>query len=326
MVSSESNKIGIGEIFKYLFITAIVVLLVVGILVLVFYDKDKQDLPPECNDGLDNDYDNLTDYPADLNCSNPIDNSEKSYSNIWWFLGVLAIIIVVIVFFMKKFGKEEKVAIIKEIVPINRAIELTYSDLLKNKFDDIDCKIKIEKDGYVLYSPMEYGVITEQNRHIHHEYTTGEKYLILFFCVNQGAFANYYVTFTPLDKGEKEIKMGIPRVESGKWVENWNRKSKTFRMGSIQNEKARLKIMELEAISSGDNKSMHEAQALLSSLGGNSESSVFVDEDDNESRERIRLENMKNTKNKYDKKNKASNSSGAVSQLADSNSEVGDDE
>jgi len=37
-------------------------------------------LPKQCNDNIDNDGDNLTDYPADLGCDSPLDEDETDYT------------------------------------------------------------------------------------------------------------------------------------------------------------------------------------------------------------------------------------------------------
>lgn len=314
-----------GTIIKYVAIFLILAL-IVGLAVWKVFlegktiEQDNVQKLPQCSDGKDNDNDGSIDMD-DPNCLTPQDNFERDYSWLKWIFGgilVLAIIIGIWYFISKNKPEDDKEGINPEPIKPQRGYELAISSLLKYKLKDIPARVIIEKDGYERWETMEEDIIEYDDMFPHTE--NGQLFSFVFIRINEGRWAGQHMIAYPLSKGEDFIKGGVPRFESHAWLGNWSKKSRTFRMSSPDTEKARLELLKLEAIADGDKEALMETDALLKSLGTGSKS-AFVDEDDEEYRERMRLIA---SNNQYKKKGKTKKNTNTT--MPDMNFEGGDEE
>lgn len=315
-----------GTIIKYVMIS-IIIFAVLGALgwKLFFEGKtiEQENIQklPQCSDGEDNDGDGLSDS-NDPQCLSPEDKWERDYSWLKWIFGGIigfGIIIGIWYFISKNKPDEDKEGINPEPIKPQRGLELAVSSLLKYKFKDIPARVVIEKDGYDRWETMEEDIIEYDDMFPHTE--NGQLFQFVFIKVNQGRWAGNHLIAYPLSKGEEFIKGGVPRFESHAWLGNWTRKSRTFRMSSPDTEKARLELLKLEAIADGDKEALLETDALLKSLGSSDSKSAFVDEDDEEYKERLRLINAQNNNKKKNTKKR-----NTQTQTPEMNFEGGDEE
>lgn len=285
-----------GTIIKYVLIF-IIIASVVGLGMYYFFlngktiDEPVENKLPQCSDGIDNDGDGLIDYRSDgsgdPDCKSANDPFERNLSWLFWL--VILILIGGIAGFgyyaySKYHDKSGGSEVLPEPVSPQRAYQLAISDQLKNRFTDIACRIIEEKDGYTLYEPFEEDVIIEEDRESHSPVNIGKTFQFSFISVRQGIWAGKHLMVYSLSDGEKGIKEGIKKFRSGTWINHYVAKRRDYNLGSPTGEKARLQLLQLEALKEGDKDTITEAQNLLSSLGSGS---AFVDESEDEYQQRM---------------------------------------
>lgn len=299
-----------GTIIKYIIIAVIIGLLGFS-LFWKFYlngktiEEDNVQKLPQCSDGKDNDGDGFVDM-QDQNCASPDDKFERDFSWLKWIFGfilLIGIIYAVWYFATKKKDKDDdEDGIVPEPVDSHRGFELVKSHLLRYKFKDIPSRvIKVEKDEFLILEPFQEDAIEVENEYFDVNRNTGERFHFWFISVLIGKWAGHHLVAVSLSKGEKFIKGGNIRFETGTWIGNFTKKIQNFNMSSPQGEKQRLELLKLDAIREGDKDTLAETQNLLNSLGGSN--SAFADEDEEMWKERIRL-GQSNSKKKSNKSNK----------------------
>lgn len=293
-----------GTIIKFVIITTILALVIGAIIWRVYYDGEKietqENSKPQCNDGLDNDGDGKTDYgyDGDPDCKSPEDMFERDYTWLKTVISILAIIgLIYLVWIVarKHFNKDEKENLQEPVEP-DRAYELVLSNLLKTRFKDIDVEIIREEDGYLLYRPICDEHIISFNRFPVEHPKTGVPIQFEDIEVNVGKWRGYHRLIFFIGKGEQHLKGGHIRFEKNKWEGNWTTRSRTYNISSPVAEKTRLAFETLDAIRDGDKDTVMQNQNLMNAIG--SSQSAFVDEDDEEFKERMRLQNYQNAMKK----------------------------
>jgi hypothetical protein len=308
----EENKLSRKQIFGFVAIAVLVVGLL-GLFVAIQFDSSAKTDPngepvlPQCSDGIDNDGDGYTDENDDQ-CVSKTDNMEASMSGFVWFLiisGIIATVIIIVIYRKnnKNIDQNQDDSVLPKPIHPQRAWKLTLSWLLQYKFTDIRAWIEREKDGYELYYPVSEEYITIDNQFEHTDSKSNEKFMIYHISVSKGVWSGCHTLFISLQRGEQYLKDGVLRFEKGTWVGNWTRKSRTYNTGSVQDEKTRLQLMKVEAMHEGDKERLAEVDTVLSSMGTNQPSAFVDDLDDEEYKERLRIQAIQNnTTKKKDKK------------------------
>ncbi len=259
-------------------------------------------------------------YLSDIEISRPekpnndIENKpffDRDFSNLkWLFLLLFGVGVgygIWYLFFNKKKPKDDEEDLIPEPVDSYRAFELVKSHLLRYKFKDIPSRIiRQEKEDFLILEPFNQDCIEVQNEYFDVNRNTGERFHFWFISVLVGKWSGHHLVAVSLSKGEKYIKGGNIRFESGTWIGNFTKKIQNFNMSSPQGEKQRLELLRLDAIRDGDKDTIMETQQMLNSLGSSTTSSAFADEDEEMWKERIRTGQM-NSKTKKPKTKKTAN-------------------
>lgn len=192
---------------------------------------------------------------------------------------------------------------IVEEVSYERAYKLMISEYLKTKAKDIPARAIEESDGYMLLEPVDDEAIIEYERYPDVNRVTGVKFIFSFIQVNVGKCAGLHLLGHSISYGEEYMKKGLMRVESNTWSGKWTKRTKTFNMSSPEAEKTRLKLLGIEALSEGDDRTSNAIQSIISDNPSSKQQyNVFDDEDDEEMRQRLKLQNQMNPKTKKNKK------------------------
>jgi hypothetical protein len=315
-------------------IVGVVLLLLGGLFVASYmYNPSDEEKLYQCNDGIDNDGDNLIDYregTGDTDCKSDTDRFEKKMPSIYWLVIPLCVGLVIFISYMiyknwKSVDKEQELK--PEPVLPARAWDLALSNMLKERFSKIDTYFIPEKDGTYIEKPCDMDIVLWKDREIHVHPRTGNAFQYDFFEVKHGEYAGTYQTTTPVSWGEKVIKGGVQRFRRVAGLEYYSRKSLTYNLDTPINEQMRLKYTIFEAGQDGDTESVAKATALLEALNGSTSS--VGDEDDKERLERLRIQNMNKTKKKTTTAKDRKASTGSTQQQMQPqsyNDDGGDDE
>ncbi|MCA9496234.1 MAG: hypothetical protein KC589_04795, partial [Nanoarchaeota archaeon] len=190
--------------------------------------------------------------------------------------------------------------LLPEPVPSNRAYELAISDFLRNKARVIPAKLIEEKDNFIRLEPLDPNIIIEENRLPDKNKATGEYFQYSFIFVNYGLFAGPHLLVYSLSKGEEYLKGGIERFESGKHRNNWSKENRNYNMSSPVSENQRLELLKIDAIREGDKDILEEINAL-NKISIPKESAFVDDMDEDEYREKMRLNALNNMPKKKKK-------------------------